>query len=132
MTTEQAKPRRGRPPGNKTKANTNQQIGLTDLEITDADQVQAVKEWWETEKQFNAHKAQMSFGAQEKAVKVAKDKALTMIEVPGDGSKHRIRVDWGDGGTVIMVSPPGEPTEKLTKRTPKTQFKLDGTKAQEL
>lgn len=130
MTQEKPKPRRGRPPG--PKANTNQQIGLTDLEITEADQVQAVKEWWETEKQFNADKAQMSFGAQEKALKVAKEKALTMIEVPGDGSKHRIKVDWGDGGTIIMVSPPGEPTEKLTKRTPKTQFKLDGTKAQEL
>ncbi len=131
MTTD-AKKSRGRPPGDKTKANTNQQIGLTDLSITDADQIQAVKEWWETERQFNADKARMSFNEQEKALKAAKDKALTMIEIPGDGSKHRIKVEWADGGTIIMVTPPGEPKEVAFTRNPQTQFKLDGTKAEEL
>ncbi len=127
MTTEtKRKPRRSQ----KTKANTNQQIGLTDLSVTDADQIQAVKEWWETERQFNKDKFKMSYAEQEKALKAAKDKALTMIEVPGDGSKHHIKVDWGDGGTIIIVNPPGEPKEVAFTRNPQTQFKLDGTKAE--
>jgi hypothetical protein len=114
------------------RANTNQQIGIGDISITDDDQIQAVRDWWELERQFNASKAQMSYSAQEKAVRVAKEKALKMIELPEDGSKHRMKVEWDGGGTVISTTPPGDPKEVSFVREPKTQFRLEGTKAEEL
>ena len=120
------KPKNTRKPRQSTK--TGQQIGMEDIEITDSDQIMAVKDWWELELGLNIAKRNMDFTEREKALKLAKEKALKMISIPEDGKKHRIKVAWDGGGTVIKTSPPGEPTEKMTKRVPKTQIRLDNTK----
>ena len=131
MTTTSTKPT---PIGNgnskaKPRTSTNQQIGIEDIKIEDSDQIMAVKDWWELEKQFNADKHKMSFAEQEKAVKVAKEKVLKMLELAEDGKKHRLKVEWDGGGTVINTTPPGEPSKRAFTVTPNTQFRLEGTKA---
>ena len=113
------------------KAQTGQQIGLTDMNITDDDQIQAVRAWWESEVLLNKAMDSKGIRGLEKNLKDAKERALEMIEVPNDGAKHRIVVEKGDWGTVIIVNPPGDPKDVAFTRTPKTQFRLDNTKAKE-
>ena len=128
MTTASKKPA---PIKGNANTKTGQQIGIEDITIEDADQIMAVKDWWELEKQFNASKQQMAYSEQEKAVKVAKEKALKMLELAEDGKKHRLKVEWDGGGTVIKTTPPGEPSNRAFTVTPNTQFRLEGTKAED-
>ena len=113
------------------KAQTGQQIGLTDGEITDDDQIEAVRAWWESEVALNVAMANHGIKGLEKNLEDAKTRALEMITVPNDGAKHRITVQKGQWGTVIIINPPGEPKPVAFTRTPKTQFKLDNTRPKE-
>ncbi len=112
-------------------ARTGQQTAIDDIVIDDADTVQAVKDWWVKEVKFEAAKKRIDLNQLEKDRGDAKEKAIGMLAVPGDGNRHRFKVADGDGwGTVISVSPGGDPTPiPASSRKKNPQFRLEGTKA---
>lgn len=115
----------------KPQNTTDQQIGQEDDKIEDADTVQAVKNWWESQVAYNTAVKSVGLKGLEKNLEDAKEKALRMIRVPEDGGKHRFRVQQGNWGTVIVVTPAGEPTDIAFKRVPKPRFLLEGTKVED-
>lgn len=124
MTEAKAKPR------TRGGARTGQQTAIDDIVVDDADTVQAVKDWWEKEVLFEAAKKRIDLATLEKDRGDAKEKAIGMLAVPGDGNRHRFKVGDDDGwGTVITVSPGGDPTDiPASTRKKNPQFRLEGTK----
>ena len=112
-------------------ASTGQQTAIDDIVVDDADTVQAVKDWWEKQVKLNEAKKRIDLKALEKDETDAKEKAVGMLALPGDGNRHRFAVDDNDGwGTVITVTPGGDPTPiEATTRKKNPQFRLEGTKA---
>ena len=112
-------------------ARTGQQTAIDDIVIDDADTVQAVKDWWEKQVKLNEAKKRIDLKTLEKEESDAKEKAVSMLSVPGDGNRHRFKVGDDDGwGTVISVSPGGDPTDiPASTRKKNPQFRLEGTKA---
>lgn len=112
-------------------ARTGQQTSIDDIAVTDDDTKQAIRDWWEKELMFNSAKARIELKKLEKDRDDAKEKAIGMLAVPADGSTHRFSVSTDDGwGTVLKVSPGGEPTPiPASSRKKNPQFRLEGTKA---
>ncbi len=119
--------------GTKTqgsKARTGQQTTMDDIVVDDADTVQAVKDWWEKEVLYEEARKRVNLKELEKNRGDAKDKAIGMLALPGDGNRHRFKVADDDGwGTTISVSPGGDPTPiPASSRKKNPQFRLDNTK----
>lgn len=112
-----------------TTARSGQQTGIEDIELKDADQIQAVRAWWEADVAFNAAKARINYKKLEKTRDDAKEKAIEMLAVPGDGNKHRFIASTEDGwGTVVTVSGGGDPTPiPASTRRNNPRFRLEGT-----
>lgn len=110
-------------------ARTGQQTSIDDIPIDDADVTQAVKDWWEKEILLNTSKKRINLKNLEKDRDDAKEKAIGMLAVPSDGNKHRFKIGDDDGwGTVISVSPGGDPTPiPASSRKKNPQFRLEGT-----
>jgi hypothetical protein len=111
-------------------ARTGQQTSIDDIPVIDDDTKQAIRDWWEKELLFNSAKARIEYAKLEKDRDDAKEKAIGMLAVPADGNSHRFSVSTDDGwGTVIKVSPGGDPTPiAATSRKRNPQFRLEGTK----
>lgn len=103
---------------------------MDDIVVDDADTVQAVKDWWEKEVLFEEAKKKVNLNELKKNREDAKEKAIQMLALPGDGNRHRFKVGDDDGwGTTISVSPGGDPTPiPASSRKKNPQFRLDNTK----
>ncbi len=111
-------------------ARTGQQTAIDDIVVDDADTVQAVKDWWEKEVLYEEARKKVNLKELEKNRGDAKEKAIQMLALPGDGNRHRFKVADDDGwGTIISVSPGGDPTPiPASSRKKNPQFRLDNTK----
>jgi hypothetical protein len=103
---------------------------MDDIVVDDADTVQAVKDWWEKDVLYEEARKKIGLKELEKNRADAKEKAIGMLALPGDGNRHRFKVADDDGwGTTISVTPGGDPTPvEATTRKKNPQFRLDNTK----